>query len=361
MTRTLTILFLLIAFAKANAQSLQNDLAFASIKTFSNKTAFENEKASHYSAGLVETWMKERKRSKTVLGYSQQNREVVAYYFPGTSNKKALVIAGVHGSELSAIEVAKQLLQLLSAGEMPYYNLVVIPCLFPDNADKALRLLAKPVSNFGRYSSKESVDPNRQMPPLGKPFLKENPVDMYGRPIERENQFLLQLVQDYQPSRIVNLHAIKDITKAGVYADPRTGCDGLALGFQSDSSLALSMARFIESNGGYVPGNALQQSPTALYYHDPEIAPAGFLQKRNLNGSALANKRGSGVSLGGWASTAVCDDEGKREAARLLTVEFPGYNPSFRYSGEEKTRCALNTRLYALALRLIFAEANYVE
>lgn len=362
MKKSLTILFLFFSFCSAtvDSQTLQNDLALVSLKTINNATVLNNE-AALYSSDLVDSWMKERKPSKTVLGYSQQNREITAYYFPGTSNKKALIIAGVHGSELSAIEVAKELLQLLSAGEMPYYNVVIIPSLFPDNVDKALRIAAKPISNFGRYSTEESVDPNRQMPALGKPFLKEAPVDTYGRTIEGENQFLLQLVQDYQPSRIVNLHAIKDITKAGIYADPRTDCNGYALGFETDSSLAVSMAQFIENNGGNVPGNSLQKSPTALYYNDPEIAATGLFQKRNLHGSALSNNRGYGVSLGGWASTSVCDEGGKRDAARILTVEFPGYKPSLAYFGDDKNRCTLNIQLYAGAIRKIFLEANYAE
>lgn len=344
-----------------NAQTLQNDVAVVSLKTLNYNNGFETNATSLYSSELVDKWMNDRKPSKTVLGYSHQNREINAYYFPGTSNKKALVIAGVHGSELSAIEVAKELLQLLAKGKMPYYNVVVIPSLFPDNADKALRVATKPISNFGRYSTEESVDPNRQMPALGKSFSKGNPVDMYGRNIERENQFLLQLIQDYQPSRIVNLHAIKDVSKAGVYADPRTDCSGHALGFETDSSLAVSMAQFIDGNGGNVPGNGLQKSATALYYNDPQIAAVGLLQNRNLHGSALSNNRGYGVSLGGWASTAVCDEEGKRDAARILTIEFPGYKPSFCYFGGEKDQCILNIQVYARAIREIFVEVNYVE
>jgi hypothetical protein len=32
----------------------------------------------------------------------------------------------------------------------------------------------------------------------------------------------------------------------------------------------------------------------------------------------------------------VCDETGRRDAARLITVEFPGYEPSFAYEGESK-------------------------
>lgn len=360
MKKSIIISFLCFCFATVHSQSLQSDVALVSLKSLSENHALETGTVV-YTAGLIDAWMKEKKLSKAILGYSNQNREIVAYYFPGSSNKKALVIAGVHGSELSAIEIARELLRLLSTGEMPFYNLVIIPTLFPDNAFKAMEVATKSKSNFGRYTTEESVDPNRQMPALGTAFLKGSPVDVYGRVIEKENQFLLQLIQDYQPSRIVNLHAIKDVTKAGIYADPRTDCSGHALGFGTDSSLAVNMAQFIECNGGAVPGNSLQQSPTALYYHDPEIAPSGTLQKRNLLGSPLAGNRGYGVSLGGWAATGVCDEEGKRDAARLITVEFPGYKPSAVSKEDEKGRCELNIQLYAKAIREIFLEAQYEE
>ena len=64
-------------------------------------------------------------------------------------------------------------------------------------------------------------------------------LDAHGRLIEKENALLLQLIQSFAPERIVNIHAIKDSTKAGIFADPRTDCDGRALGFASDSTLAV--------------------------------------------------------------------------------------------------------------------------
>lgn len=339
-------------------QTLQNDIALVSFKT---TYAFPlDEKTVLYSSNLINEWMRDKKSSRAVLTYTREGRSVEAYYFPGSSNQKALVIGGMHGSELSSIEIAKQLIEMLSGGERPYYNVIIIPTLFPDNATKAMKAINQK-TNFGRYTSEESVDPNRQMPQPGKAFDQERPVDVYGRTIEKENQVLLQLIQDYLPSRIVNLHAIKDVTKAGIYADPRTDCNGYALGFSTDSSLAISMASFIESNGGKVPGNNLQGVPTALYYHDPEIASAGLLQKRNLEGSAMPNKRGYGASLGGWATTAVCDEIKNRDAARLITVEFPGYQPSFVYESASKTARTLNIQLYATAVRKFFLEAYFVE
>jgi len=301
------------------------------------------------------------------LGYSRQGRSLNAHYFPGTSNKRALIIGGVHGSELSAIEVAKAVIQMLTDGPAPYYSVVVIPCLFPDNEFTAKNdsETIGSVLNNGRYSNEETADPNRQMPALGKAFNTRMPVDYLGRYIEEENQVLLQLINDFRPERIVNLHAIRDVKLGGIYADPRTDSEGYALGFQSDSSLAITMARFISNNGGTAPGNQLDCTPTALYYTDPVPAPAGSWQKRNIHGSKLPFNRGQGVSLGSWASTAVCDSRHpsmNRGAIRLITLEFPGCKRPIDYTDVRKKNYTKKlVSLYASSVRMIFLENYFPE
>jgi hypothetical protein len=302
-------------------------------------------------------YFRRKKAAKVILGFTKQQRPIEAYYFPGTGSKKALVLGGMHGSELSAIEIAYQLLERFRLGEKTYYDILLLPILFPDNAITAASSPAdKRKSNAGRYTSSEAPDPNRQMPCLGTPYREDEPFDHHGRSMEKEIRYLLQLIQEYRPSRIVNLHAIRDTTKAGIYADPRTDCRGMALGFETDSVLALGMARFISEKGGFVPGNKLSSLPSALYYHDPAIAPEGCWQPRNLQGSPLPLNRGFGVSLGGWATTAVCGEgEGVRDAIRLITVEFPGYAPSFSITDEERRKeCAKNIAVYTEAVLRVF-------
>lgn len=302
-----------------------------------------------------------------VAGFSKAGRPIEAYYFPGTSNKRALVIGGVHGSELSGIAVAKSLIEQLSKHQDIYYSVIVIPVLFPDNAEKAVTnpSLIGGVSNVGRYSYVESADPNRQMPPLGRAFDPDRPMDFAGRPIEPENQLLLQFIQEFQPQRIVNLHAIRDVAQGGIYADPRTDSKGFALGYESDNELAIAMAQYIESNGGRVPGNKLKKQPTALYHADPRVAKAGHQQKRNLEGSKLPGNRGYGVSLGSWASTAVDDPinrEYNRPAIRLITMEFPGYKRPGDYTDplvQQQSRT--NVELFAGSIRKVFLEDYFGE
>ena len=356
------------------AAAQDQDMAFLYISRFYNdsvyhpttsvssvSTAIVNQSFTDFSMTAL---LSEKKAGKYILGYSKKKTAIEAYYFPGTSSKKALVIGGVHGSELSAVEVANQLIKQLSKGSKPFYSVIIVPTLFPDNADAAQTYKHdRIVQNVGRYSHPEAIDPNRQLPALGSPFNLNEAKDAYGREIEKENQLLLQLIQAYAPERIVNLHAIKDYSKAGIYADPRTDCECRALGFSSDSALAVSMAKFIDENGGNVAGNKIKTSPTALYYLDPKPAPLGQKQERNLVGANLKGKI-NGVSLGSWASTAVCDEANNysRSAMRILTIEFPGYKKAseYKYADDKKWHNDL-VALYASSISKFFLQAFFVE
>jgi hypothetical protein len=349
------------------------DLAFLHMSKFYNDSVYHPSLAGLPSAAIVKTdfahfnlssILYEKKAVKKTLGYTKKNKPIEVYYFPGTSRKKALVIGGVHGSELSSVEVAKNLVSQLSKGAKPYYSVIIIPSLFPDNAATAETCKRdRVINNVGRYSYEEAIDPNRQLPSLGTPFYIDEAKDAYGRKIEKENQLLLQLIQAYVPERIINLHAIKDYGKAGIYADPRTDCEGRALGYSSDSTLAVLMAKYIDAKGGNVAGNKIKTSPTALYYLDPKPAPVGEKQERNLTGANLKGKI-SGVSLGSWASTAVCDEANNysRPAMRILTMEFPGYKKSSEYKFEDDKRwySGLMT-LYASSIYNYFLQEYCVE
>lgn len=209
-----------------------------------------------------------RKATQFILGKSQKGRNVEAWFYPGRSNKRALIIGGMHGSELSSIEVAKELQRQLIAIDSSFYNVIIIPSLFPDNAEAAKQnpLMIGGVENIGRYSYRGAIDPNRQMPTPGLAFDEETGIDHAGRKIEIENALLLELIDEYRPQRIVNLHAIRIINNAGVFADPRTDHNGIALGYDSDSSLAIAIAAAIQQKGGCIPGNHLNKKPTAVYY-----------------------------------------------------------------------------------------------
>lgn len=331
-----------------------------------NKNSVINYK-TNIGYNSISVLINNRIAGKATLGISRKGNPVEAYYFPGISNKRALIIAGVHGSELSAIEIAKKLIEELQQGEQPYYSVVIIPCLFPDNAATAMRFQSKIGShvNIGRYTNVLAADPNRQMPSLGKQFNYQAAYDHMGRVIEKENQLLLELISEFRPHRIANLHAIRDTAHAGIYADPRTDSRGTALGYETDSSLAIDMARYVNQTGGSVPGNCLTEGPTALYYKDPSIAPKGFLQKRNIPACVLMKGKGQGVSLGGWASTTIKDTNNlanNRDAIRLITVEFPGYKRPKDYETiSQQNYCQQQVNVYAASIKTIFLGNYYTE
>lgn len=319
-----------------------------------------------YSPGVVAAFAIKRFQGsteiqRTIVGFSRNSNPVEAWYFPGRSSRRALIVGGMHGSELSSIEVAKTLIAELRNGEKPFYSLIVIPCLFPDNAQLAISnpVMIGSVNNIGRYSSEQAVDPNRQMPSAGKPFDSEGNLDHLGRSIEAENTMLLAIIQDFQPERMISIHAIRDKKYAGIFADPRTNSKGYALGFESDSSLVIAMARHIENSGGDVFGNTLATLPMAKYYCDPAIAVKGEWQARNLKGSSLPANRGKGTSMGTWASTAIEEGIATREAITTITIEFPGYKREKDYiKPADREACRKNINSYTASIRNIFLEQN---
>lgn len=335
--------------------------ASATVKDTAVTSAAGNNAVFIRTVESAELLLKSKTAAKAVLGFTSQGRALEAWYFPGTGDKNALVIGGMHGSELSSVEIAESLIGELKKGVKPYYNVIIIPVLFPDNAAAAQSkpALIGGTQNYGRYSSATVADPNRQMPSLGKAMHAEGK-DHLGRTIETENRLLLELINIYRPERIVNIHAIRNTEKAGVYADPRTDANGMALGYETDSLLAVDMAKYIHKQGGHVPGNKIDSTPSAIYYCDLPAVPAGTFQPKSLHGSHLSNHRGEGVSLGGWASTAVADiehPENNREAIRIVTMEFPGYKRSSDYADTtDQFYITELIKLYAGSIQTVFLE-----
>ena len=334
---------------------------------FASTITKNKNEGSIFNRDAIKKILEQGKTTRFLLGQSKQMRMMEAWFFPGTSERNALVIGGVHGTELSSTEVANMLIQKLLQGGEHYYNVIIIPCLFPDNAVTAKENAGAigSTANIGRYSFSNAADPNRQMPSAGEPFDEESGKDHMGREIEKENQLLLRLINLFRPDRIANIHAIRDIEHAGIYADPRTDCKSYALGFETDSSLAVEMALIVGRNGGYIPGNQLNKRPTALYYKDPTPVSKGYFQKRNFSGSSLANNRGCGISLGTWASTAIShakDPMLNREAMRILTIEFPGYKRPVDYKDvNQKNYFTRQVELYASAIEQIFLREYFAE
>ncbi|MBP2326506.1 hypothetical protein JOF56_006891 [Kibdelosporangium banguiense] len=243
---------------------------------------------------------------------------VTAYYFPGRTDRRAMVIGGVHGTEAAGVEVANMLLERLRrpGAPMPLLSVIVVPVLFPEN------LAAHQRKTPGH------VDPNRQMPALG---ASPGAVDSEGRPVEAGNRILLDLIERFRPERIASCHGHgatgphqrdtppSSAGEPSITSDPRPGHE------TEDDKLALDMARRASSvpGGARVPGNRLGERtetaryPTSSAPHDP------------------------GVSFGAYGSHAA----GARPAMNVITIETFGNATS----AEARDPAARRVELQSLA------------
>ena len=140
---------------------------------------------------------------------STATRSIAVRYVAGRTPRRALVIAGVHGSEVQGIEVAEQLINdLSSAQNQPELSAVIVPDLFPDDA---------------AYRDREGpgAHPNRNFPELSQDLAASGGKDALGKAIRPENAMLLQLIERFQPERIISIHGTWDPSIAGVSYDTR--------------------------------------------------------------------------------------------------------------------------------------------
>jgi len=322
------------------------------------------------------------------LGATLKGNEIEAFFFPGRSTRLALVIAGVHGSELSGIEVAhllvKRLFEESAKGIKPHFNVGIIPVLFPDNAATGKGAHNKPGddNNTGRITDKalcplriqasgkqDCVDPNRQFPTPGRPFDRANPVDALGTQIERENITLLTAIDLFKPSRIASIHAHKmpekmatDVDAPGIFADQHTVGPNATPAeakqaqdrTKADCDLAKRMA-----------GQFLSEYKTLTTKDGSDRIPGNWVKSGKPTVCEYGARAFSqcGISLGGWGPRAI---PGVRDPITTITVEVRHYYQSTTTgkrvvgkSGEtaDGVRHRLNElKAYGAALRDVFLE-----
>jgi hypothetical protein len=171
-------------------------------------TDVDTELATLLTARSDELWVAQRVWAGE-LGTSAKKNPINAYYFPGTTARRALVIAGVHGTERQGIQVANLLMADLKATP-PAFSVILVPSLFPDNAAD------------GPFGEREGGTPtNRNFPKADKDFAASGGKDALGRKIRAENEMLMHLIERFQPERIISLHGTQSPGQAGVFYDPR--------------------------------------------------------------------------------------------------------------------------------------------
>ncbi len=134
-----------------------------------------------------------RQLGKSVLGLP-----IVGHFF-GVTGPKTLIFAAIHGDEPNTAFVAHQLVEHLTKHSEAYRDrrVVVVPVANPDGLARGTRINAR------------AIDLNRNFPAknfaVGKKdryFGGEQPAS------EPESQLLIELVESWQPDRIITLHAI---------------------------------------------------------------------------------------------------------------------------------------------------------
>jgi len=159
------------------------------------------------------------------VGGKAVQRPIQAFFFRGSTDRHALVIAGVHGTERQGMEVARDLIRdLQPPAPPPVFSAIIVPSLFPDNAE----------GGMGRRDS-GPTQTNRNFPLPSEDLAAAakagggNAVDATKdgagkrtQEILPENQLLLQLIEKFHPERIISLHGTSGPGSAGVFYDPRS-------------------------------------------------------------------------------------------------------------------------------------------
>lgn len=294
---------------------------------------------------------------------AKKPQPVKVFFFQGSTDRRALVIAGVHGSEKQGIEVANRLLHdLQPPAPAPALTTIVVPSLFPDNA-----LLT------GTAAREGATPTNRNFPAPSEDLAAatarggKTAVDATGRAILPENLMLIELMERFNPERIISIHGTQAPGQAGVFYDRRSPSEAedrrareLAKGInggrelpeavqqrlyrarlaavsagaeQTDRDLSLKAASQIDVSTASLKGREArsmgrEKDTAATSKEIPErrkhpsiggnVGPTGAIENATWLGSVPG-----GVSLGGYAPP---------RGMSVFTVEPPVDAPSIAYS-----------------------------
>lgn len=290
---------------------------------------------------------------------STVRRSITVRYVAGRTARRALVIAGVHGSEVQGVEVAEQLLaDLANAKNQPEMSAAIVPNLFPDDA---------------AYRDREGpgAHPNRNFPDPSQDLAASGGKDALGKPIRPENVMLMQLIERFAPERMISIHGTWDPSKAGVSYDPRALTAGeearaqswginpdseganappglvpaRRAGFQHaadarDNELALSAAGLIDTT----TSTGATKGPARAGLKHPSVA-GNFKGKTDQpNFAKWEGGMDKGVSLGGYAS---------KRGISIFTVEPPDNKKLSELKGAARTARDVEIKAYADAIRTI--------
>jgi hypothetical protein len=301
---------------------------------------------------------------------------VRAFLFPGRTKRRALIVSGIHGDEVAAVEVMERLRIFLrersEAGERPFFTTILVPVAIPRTQRSEQRYVPEGVGlveavEGGRKVWKvvrHQIEPNLNFPLPGENFQmaqqrgKGQPTkaELMTRIISRsgkvqkrpprgpltsirmlpETRFLVQLIERFQPERLAAVHAHSRQSVChpcvegrqvncggegpGIFVDPRgmnpvSGKLTNRSQFNKDKLLA---QRMLDEGLKRLNRTPLPTSPTG----DPPFPP--FAGNQSCSRSTVlyfSGNRREGNSLGDWAPVPTPG----RPGITTLTVEVPKY------------------------------------
>ena len=352
------------------------DVDVAKFHTFTSPDALKVLALERHAAGTAcEKWFPKLRAGAITLTdpYASPAGKppvVRAFYFPGKTDRRALILGGVHNkTEPQGERVVEKLRMILAARPSPpFFTTILVPSLF-DKArydEKKGRWVTGGTgySEKGKLESDKPVEPNRNFPLPGEGLEEAHKRGVAGGPelvfrdpakpgeppraskgeeassmMLPENRALLALIETFHPERIASVHAhsLQDkdpktgekreapIGNApGIFVDPRGGFDRAtdkpktAQGVEDDRLATAMVAAGVKQlkatpiknpRSDPFSGNRPTPAPTSVHYADSAVHAEGY-------------------SLGDWAPVPVTIGSGKREGITTITIEVPQWDKS---------------------------------
>jgi hypothetical protein len=324
------------------------------------------------------------------LDFGCDNKNFHHHRIEGISTQhKALIIAGVHGSELSGVEVVEKWLFELLSNTKPFFTVEIVPRVFEENCNNAALKMPKrkpgdDSNEFREVSDKTEKGgenyPNRNFPAPGvslamaiKFHAPDPPKDCGNRKIMKENICLIDLINTFKPQRIASVHAHRFPAAPrpalpthygkkglpGFFADPVAkplygplpekpsicAPKGLPppvpsryVEFTEDDVLALEMAKFVrKKQNEYEKEHVVIKKSKDMNFIFNDWVAGNWLDYRGIlidvpqtrypEDKQAAKK---GYSLGSWAPCKIDEDGGleNRPGIPVITVEVRHYEPT---------------------------------
>lgn len=213
------------------------------------------------------------------LGRSVLGLPIVGHFF-GVTGPKTLIFAAIHGDEPNTAFVANQLVEHLTKNPEAYYarRVAVVPVANPDGLARATRKNAR------------EIDLNRNFPAKNFAVGKKDRYFGGDEPAsEPETQLLIELIEDWQPNRIISMHAITRGKHGNNFDGPAEGL-AKAMSRHNEYSVLKTMGYPTPGSFGSWAGIDRQLPTITLELPSDATGPVAWRENREALLSAIQAK-----------------------------------------------------------------------